>query len=59
MTGMAGHHQEAMYHQGGSCIIVALFKLIHPFTSVTAGWTGSGKTLFLKKLRERKNEKVT
>ena len=53
---MPVHHP--MHHQGGSCITVALPKLIHPFTCLVAGLTGSGKMSFLKKLLELKNEKI-
>ena len=48
-----------VHHQCGSCINVSLPKLIHPFTCLVAGPTGSGKTLFLKKLLELKNERYT
>ena len=55
---MPVHHPKPMHHQDGSCITVALPKLIHPFTCLVAGPTGSGKTSFLKKLLELKHEKI-
>ena len=61
---MPVHHLK--HHQSGAsllpyrkwCFTVALPKLIHPFTCLVAGPTGSGKTSFLKKLLELKNEKI-
>ena len=53
---MPVHHLK--HHQSGSCFTVALPKLIHLFTCLVAGPTGSGKTSFLKKLLELKNEKI-
>ena len=50
------HHPK--HHQSGSCFTVAIPKLIHPFTCLVAGPTGSGKTSFLKKLLELKDEKI-
>ena len=55
-TEMPVHHLK--HHQSGSCFTVALPKLIHPFTCLVAVPTGSGKTSFLKKLLELKNEKI-
>ena len=53
---MQVHHLK--HHQSGSCFTLALPKLIHPFTCLVAGPTGSGKTSFLKKLLELKDEKI-
>ena len=55
---MPVHRPKPMHYQDGSCITVALPKLIHPFTCLVAGPTGSGKTSFLKKLLELKHEKI-
>ena len=52
------HQSKPMHYRDGSCIAVALPKLIHPFTYLVTGPTGSGKTSFLKKLLELKTEKI-
>ena len=52
------HHPKFMHYQDGSCIAVVLPKLIHPFTCLVAGLTGSVKTLFLKNVLELKNHEI-
>ena len=48
------HQSKTMHYRDGSCVTIALPKLIHPFTCLVAGPTGSGKTSFLRKLLELK-----
>ena len=38
--------------------VIALPKMIHPFTCLVAGPTGCGKSTFLKKLLELKDDKI-
>ena len=52
------HQPKPMHYKDGSCVTVALPKLIHPFTCLVDGPTGSGKTSFLKKTTGTKNEKI-
>ena len=55
---MTVHQPKPMHYRDGSCVNVSLRKLINLFTCLVASPTGSGKTSFLEKLLELKNEKI-